>query len=278
MLLTNTLSPQNPPVPTCDVCGEENIGVAYHCSTCPYDECEACHAKLSAATATKSAKLPGITAEVANPSKTAAPASVTCLPILLLTIGTLAVLTFLETFGLVRVTESIFRHEPHRINEGSIVSKSQPKETQPVLPYYEATPDRVWQTTGLAPGTSRRGIIFLVSNSTKERKRAAQDFPPGSQVLLLAQAHAMSRLCHLLRALMQGLAGPDGFYVQHLYWSLKHAEENLLVHTHHPDVLILYAEDGMSTFLAGTLSEGGPCTLHSSIQSMGLRWHVRLQS
>ena len=31
--------------------------------------------------------------------------------------------------------------------------------------------------------------------------------------------------------------------MQHLYWSLKHAEENLLSISNHPDVLILYSED-----------------------------------
>ena len=42
---------------------------------------------------------------------------------------------------------------------------------------------------------------------------------------------------------VQGVSGPDGYYVQHLYWSLKHAEENFLPTAGHPDVLILYAED-----------------------------------
>ena len=272
-------------MPTCDVCGEENIGVAYHCTQCLYDECEACHAALAkssrdpppppqTASATVSVRVaPRTQAGDSAPSVGAAtgttkPGSTACLPLLLITIGTLAVLTVADLVGLVRITESIYRHEPHRLEEGSIAG-SAAVARQPDAPYYEATPDRVWQTTGLKPGTSRRAsecgvgvgvvrsavvhpaplpckVLYLVSNSTKERKRAPEDYPPDSQVRGSRRHFAgkptvvtwAGSLCRV-----QGVKGPDGYYVQHLYWSLKHAEENFLPFAGRPDVLLLYAED-----------------------------------
>ena len=178
-------------MPTCDVCGDENIGVAYHCQACSYDECVACH---SAATKPDLPQSHGgvqpvsVLPNAGSPDKNSALATqFSCLPLIMITISTLAFLTLLDVVGLMRVTESIYKHEPHIVQQGSIRAvpgsiNDQSGSGASSSSYYEATPDRVWQTTGVLPGNSRRAILYLVSNSTTERKRGPEDFPPGSQV------------------------------------------------------------------------------------------------
>jgi hypothetical protein len=132
---------------------------------------------------------------------------------------TLAVLAFADIVGLARITEGINKRDPARIDVESVAWPTQTEHAkllpsskdltsthfsapqmdisdrseleiksartairQQSMAYYEATPERVWQTTGIVPGTSRRAILYLVSNSTKERKRAATEYPPDSQV------------------------------------------------------------------------------------------------
>ena len=285
--LARTPPPPPPPLaaimPTCDVCGEDNIGVAFHCSQCSYDECEACHAAFtkplrespaaptatSTAIATARVAPPRSLAGDATPTVGAAskPGSTACLPLLLITIGTLAVLTVADLVGLVRITESIYRHEPHRLEEGSIAG-SAAAARPPEAPYYEATPDRVWQTSGLKPGTSRRasesgrevvGGSFDRHSTHPLRSRAQSSTSsptrPRSGSVRRRTSHQNRRRAESTRlgprlaayrgrlSRVQGVSGPDGYYVQHLYWSLKHAEENFLPTAGHPDVLILYAED-----------------------------------
>jgi hypothetical protein len=161
------------------------------------------------------------------------------IPFFVVAILLIATLAFAELFGLLRLTMTIQNLAPSLVNFGSIglyegrhdgtIGNIDPLEAaasppEPEFgPVYEATPDRVWQTTGRQSGVARRAILYLVSNGTgsKERKRIPEDFPPG----------------------FGGIDGPDGYYVQHLLYSLQKAEKALLSKAQHPDVIIVHAED-----------------------------------
>jgi hypothetical protein len=150
----------------------------------------------------------------------------TYIPVVVLVILAFAAIAFSELLGFARITGGLLTRLPETADFESIAGNS--AAAPPPLPRvfgatYEATPDRVWQTTGRVNNHSRRAIMYLVSNGTgtKERKRAPEDFPPE----------------------FGGIEGADGYYVQHLLWSLKKAEANLLSMAQHPDVLILYSED-----------------------------------
>lgn len=154
-------------MPTCNVCGDENVGVTFHCDRCLYDECEACNAAQAAAArgptpasnptrAVQSKAAPPRATATPDASAAVKPGQASCLPLLLVAISVLAAVTAADVLGLMRVTETIFGREPQRVEDVSIAGVARKGGASSDLPYYEATPDRVWQTTARKPGNSRR--------------------------------------------------------------------------------------------------------------------------
>jgi hypothetical protein len=127
--------------------------------------------------------------------------------------------------GLMRLTRIVMQQNPDMLDFSALTALVVPQVPPELLEdkTFLATPDRVWQTTGLASGHARRAIMYLVTNSTgnKERSRDKNDYPPG----------------------FGGIDGPDGYYVQHLLSGLPKLEEHLLNLTLHPDILIVHSAD-----------------------------------
>jgi hypothetical protein len=149
-------------------------------------------------------------------------------PIVIIVIVALAALALAELLGLMRLTGAVMQQVPDLMALGSVASVSSPASAGLAKGVTDgeafiATPDRVWQTSGVQHGHARRAILYLVTNSTgkRERKRDKNDYPPG----------------------FGGIDGADGYYVQHLLWGVQRLEEQMLSQTLHPDILIVHSAD-----------------------------------